>query len=110
MDTVSKIQEQLEIQKKEAVVINNFKKNWIEQYAVVEGVFTWTPRGRVVELVEGYLSEKTTCKTIEEAVKNIKPNQAIHITNLKYIVGDYTTNITEATGTIFDVEKLRYIY
>lgn len=90
------------------VVKEAFKNNLImlnDHYTINDNVFVCDARGNAQELKEGYYSEVATFDTIEEAMEDFNIMcQGFRIHDGKFSVGNLSMVLSEAEGTIIDLE------
>ena len=83
----------------------------MSEYTVKDGVFGLF-RDKLYELTCGYLIPESTHDTLEDAIRDMNPSQAIRIEeNKKFTVGTVASTLSDCPqeGTVIDIEFLEEI-
>lgn len=83
----------------------------MNKYTIQDGVFGLY-RNKLYELTCGYMIAESTYDTLEDAIHNMKPKQAIRVQeNKQFTVGDIVSSLTDCPqeGKVLDIEFLEEI-
>lgn len=92
-------------------ILEESLQHFMNEYTIKDGVFGLF-RDKLYELTCGYLIPESEHDTLESAIRNMKPSQAIRIEeNKKFTVGDVASSLGDCPQEckVLDIEFLEEI-